>query len=74
VEFCTVLDGGDFSCLSVRTLMFSDYGFELNGDNCTAASWFNASIPITTCKVGATYHNSSGSVIFVTFLKHYSYQ
>jgi len=44
-------------------LVCSDYGFELTGDVCTAASWFDASVPVTTCQVGHTYRNSSGSVI-----------
>ena len=43
-------------------LMCSDYGFELNGENCDADSWFNASVPIKTCEVGSKYFNSSGSV------------
>jgi len=43
-------------------LICSDFGYELSGTDCVAASWFNASVPVTTCEVGKIYHNSSGSV------------
>jgi len=58
-----------FASISVDVRMFvcSDYGFELRGNDCVAASWFNASVPVETCEVGQLYHNSTGSVISSTY-------
>jgi len=51
--------------IQIKGVVCSDYGFELNGEDCVAASWFNASIPIGTCEVGSKYLNSSGSGYFL---------
>jgi len=53
--------------VSSHVRMYSDFGFELSAGVCKVASWFNPSIPVTTCKVGSFYSNSSGFVFFVLF-------
>jgi len=59
-----VLDGDFVKVIMIRChfCICSDYGFEANGDDCVAASWFNASVPVTTCRVGSQYRASSGLV------------
>jgi hypothetical protein len=41
-------------------LLYSDYGYELKENDCVAAAWFDANIPVHDCEFGERIDKSTG--------------